>query len=212
MRIGLFAVNVCMPSAGFRRAGNPMSVTDPRLTIFDTNRGNGAEWWVSVLFFSFPYSHFPNWTKLTTSQFVRSQNIFTHRDVYASNSSTEFPLYGFQTNLESDWALWATCLSGIFQSWSEQSKRKVHDLNLEKILFTSWSGVSLSKVLYEQLESWFVYWKLLFECREPVECMNVEFARYAVMFSHSFQICWRALLRAVRNPAERSGWTLPAAN
>ena len=27
MRIGLFAVNVCMPSAGFRRAGNPIDVS-----------------------------------------------------------------------------------------------------------------------------------------------------------------------------------------
>ena len=46
--------------------------------IFDTNRGNGSEWWVSVLLLSFPFSH-GGWTKLTTSQSVRSQNIFTYR-------------------------------------------------------------------------------------------------------------------------------------
>ena len=49
-------------------------------------------------------------TRLTTFQFVRSQNTFTG-DVYAPNrpnSPTVFQLYGFRTNLERNCALWAT--------------------------------------------------------------------------------------------------------
>ena len=46
-------------------------------------------------------------TRLTTFQFVRSQNIFTG-GVYAPNPPTVVQLYGFRTNLEGNCALWAT--------------------------------------------------------------------------------------------------------
>ena len=61
-------------------------------------------------------------------------------NVYASNSPTEFQLYGFHINLERDWALWATWFDvrvEFSKSWNEQSTRKVHYSNLGKILFTS---------------------------------------------------------------------------
>ena len=175
IRIGLFNYAVMCASRALVSAekSEKMSVTDPRLTMFDTHRGTGAEWWVSVLFLSLPYSH-GGWTKLATSQFVRSQNLyFRIGDVYASNSPTEFQLYGFQINLD--------CLR-------------------------RWSGVSLSKVPYKRLESWFVYWKTalqmswtgwMYECGICSSCSEV--------FSFVFRLCWLALSRAVRNPSERSG-------
>ena len=94
---------------------------------------------MSVLFLSFPYSH-GGWTKLTTSQFVHSQNIFTDRQCLRVKFTNRVPTIRFQINLERDWALlatWFVVRVEFSKSWSEQSKWKVHDSNLEKILFTS---------------------------------------------------------------------------
>ena len=86
------------------------------------------------------------------------------------------------------------------KSWSKQSKRKVHVLNLENILFTSVKRTCTNSPSLELFTE-----KLFYVCHEPVECMNVEFARYAVMFSHAFSnFVDVRLSRAVRNPAERS--------
>ena len=133
-------------------------------------------------------------------------------DVYSSNSPTEFQLYGFQINLERDWALWATWLDvrvEFSKSWNEQSKRKVHDSDLEKICLRRWSGVSLSKVLYKQLESWFVWEKLLYRCHELVECMNVN----SLVMQWSFLIHLQTLVTcAVTSGPDRKKMDRLAAN
>ena len=149
----------------------------------DTNRGNGAEWWVCIVSFLSR-----RWDKAhNISIRAYSHNIFTHRRCLRMKFTNRFPKYGFQTNLERDWALWATWFEvrvEFSKSWSEQSKRKVYDSNLENILFTS---VKRGFPVKSSLQTVLVLICLLKNrWHEPVECMNVEFARHAVKFSHTF--------------------------
>ena len=67
------------------------------------------------------------------------------------------------------------------ESWSEQIKRK-------DSVYVGGAWFPCQKFCTNSSSLDLFTEKLLYRCHEPVECMNVEFARYAVMFSHNCQI------------------------
>ena len=89
-----------------------LGYTDPKLTFFDTDRGNEVMNEQRCCFYQFctitEVEQGP-----TAFRFLRGQNIFTHGDVYAQTSPTVFQPYGFLTNFERRWI-------EFLKSWSEQ--------------------------------------------------------------------------------------------
>ena len=195
---------------------NPRKCQLPRLTIFDTNRGKGAEWWVSVLFLSFPYSH-RGWTKLTTSQFVRSQNIFTDRRCLRIKFTNRVPTIRIP---DKSWKRLSSlshmvwCSSAIFQvlERTKQTKSPWFKSRKDSVYVGGAAGFPCQNFCTNSSSLDLFTEKLLYRCHDPVECMNVEFARLQWSFLIHFQTlltyaavsgpesCW-----AVRNPSERSG-------
>ena len=84
---------------------------------------------------------------------MRGQDIFTHGDV-----CTDFRQILKEIELFTE-ATWFWSSIGIFQVLKPKSGP--WSIEIRQILFFKrrWSGVSLSKALYEQLESSFVHWK-----------------------------------------------------
>ena len=127
-------------------------------------------------------------------------------DVYASNSPTEFQLYRFQINLERDWALWATWFDvrvEFSKSWSEQSKRKVHDSNLEKILFTS---VERGFPVKSSVQTTWVLICLLKNCfTDVMNRLNV-WMRNSLVMQWSFLIYFQTLLTCAVASGLESFW------
>ena len=173
--------NVCMPSAGFRRVKSDKC----QVRIKDWQSSIQTEEMVMSDELVYCFYHFRTLTSQVgqSSQRLNSCVVKIYLrigDVYASNSSTEFQLYGFQRNLERDWALWATWFDvrvEFSKSWSKQTKRKVHDSNLEKILFTLVGrGFPVKSSVWTARVGSLVYWKTalqmswtgwMYECRIP---------------------------------------------
>ena len=120
-----------------------LGYTDPKLTFFDTDRGNEVDEWAKVLFLPVLYHH-GGWTRPNSISILAwPKYIYAWCCLRAQKSPTVFHPYGFPTNLERIWIEFP-------KSWSEQ-KRTGLQFELGKILFDQCSRVSSARV--------FFYWK-----------------------------------------------------
>ena len=140
------------------------------------------------MFLSFPYSH-GGWTKLTTSQFVRSQNIFTDRRCLRIKFANRVPTIRIP---DKSWKRLSSlshmvwCSSGIFQVLERTKQTKSPWFKSRKDSVGGGAGFPCQKFRTNSSSLDLFTEKLLYRCHEPVECMNVEFARHVVKFSHTF--------------------------